>query len=219
LRIAALSPVIRVTGGRHDHCCRDRSMPKTRIVVLLVFWGCGSAEPSAEVADGAASRVAEAGACVPTAVFEELFPQAGHTDAGNVVEQCLEAALPLDSKGLPNCVVVTASDPPGDEQAVLDCNRCDTPGLEPLVATIPLDSIGESISNYSCICAIKPPSSMDCPPAPADPGGAWWCYSERPPGPPDLNNCAPRPGPGIWLSPAAQESGTVYVACFAMPLR
>jgi hypothetical protein len=192
-------------------------MPKVGIVVLLLLWGCGSTQPSAEVADGAASRVAEAGARVPTAVFEELFPQAGHADAGNVVEQCLEAALPLDRNGLPNCVVVTASDPPGDEQAVLDCNRCDAPGLEPFVATIPLDSIGESISNYSCICAIKPPSTPDCPP-PTDPS-AWWCYSERPPGPPDFNNCAPRPGPSIRLSVAAQESGTVYVACFATPMR
>jgi hypothetical protein len=190
-------------------------MRKARLLVLVVLWGCGSNGPSAETAGGSPVLDASAEASLRTgAVFQDILPQVTVlADAGTIVNwaQCPDASLPVGDAGLPNCVVVSAR-MPYSEDDFKACQRCDAPGLEPFVAPVPLDSIGEGLSNYSCLCAVKPlpPSQPFC--SFPDTTTASWCYSgaSEPP-------CGSKPGPTLLFSQGALVSGTLYVACFDQP--
>jgi hypothetical protein len=184
-----------------------------RLVVLVLLWGCGSGGASPELAAGARAGDASAETGVLSEpVYRNLFPRQAPVDAGPFLTlQCLPAPLPVDENGTPNCVVVSAIQPiDGSSEGVAACNRCDAPGLEPFVAPAPLESIGEGLSNYSCLCAVKrrpgPDCSVDDDPTPS------WCYSSS-----DEPRCSPGPGPFLAFSPTALEIGQLYVACFAVP--
>ncbi len=182
-------------------------MPNARLLgVLLVLCACGGHQESAtaESPDGSAPD----GAHVDGLVFRDLYPQ---TPEGGprLAAQCFDAGLAVGDNGLPNCIVVIARTPPwpGTAEQVAACNACDAPGLERFVAPVPLETIGEGLSNYGCLCAVTPPSpDADCSPFSDDPSKASWCYPGTVP--------SPFGEPCLTFSPGLSQSGTLYVACF-----
>lgn len=123
--------------------------------------------------------------------------------------RCFDAGLPVGDNGLPNCIVVIARTPPwpGTAEQVAACNACDAPGLERFVAPVPLQTIGEGLSNYGCLCAVTPPSpDAGCSPFSDDPSKASWCYPGTAP--------SPFGQPCLTFSPSLSQNGTLYVACF-----
>jgi hypothetical protein len=189
-----------------------------RLGVLLLLWGCGGAGASpGAVGAGAGDASADVGV-QSDAVYRALSPRQAPVDGGPVFTlQCVPAPLPVDKNGTPNCIFVSAIQPIDDSsQGIAACNRCDAPGLEPFVAPAPLESIGEGLSNYSCLCAVKPRPGPDCSP-PDDDSTPSWCYSSAPSSSAIPGFCPPGYGPFLAFSPPALEAGPLYVACFAVP--
>jgi hypothetical protein len=132
--------------------------------------------------------------------------------------QCLPSGLhlPVGPNGLPNCTVVVVRTPASQTpDAIADCQRCDAPGLEPFVPSIPLNEIGVGLSDASCVCSVSPLAhSAQCPPE--DSTAALWCYADAPTdGPADI--CASEESGGIIGFSLGGVTGTVYVACFPLP--
>jgi hypothetical protein len=177
--------------------------------VLLVLWGCGGEQlaTTAGLPDGATAA--------PT-LFRRHFPFAeSYPDSPPELSiSCLDAGLPVGDNGLPNCVVVSANWPAGSGSAeeIAACQLCNAPGLAPFIAPVPLETIGDGLSGYQCLCAVPPlPSGARCPPD--EWPNASWCYATTPPELPAV--CEPRLG----FSPAedagaAWANGVIYVACF-----
>jgi hypothetical protein len=132
--------------------------------------------------------------------------------------QCLPSGLhlPAGPNGLPNCTVVVVRTPASQTpDAIADCQRCDLPGLEPFVPSIPLNEIGVGLSDPSCVCSVSPLAhSAMCPPE--DSTTASWCYADAPTdGPTDV--CASAGDGGIIGFSLGGVVGTLYVACFPLP--
>ncbi|HEX4445693.1 MAG TPA: hypothetical protein VH044_03125 [Polyangiaceae bacterium] len=170
-----------------------------------------------EAPDGA---IPEASAPV-TPLFQGVYPQ-NHSqpvpDQSFFARQCLENLLPLGEGAMPNCVVVSARMlPDASEQELADCERCDAPGLEPFDGSAPLESVGEGLSSYRCVCAVSSaPRGLPCPAQ--DGSSASWCYATIVGNGPPL--CAPPFSSGAYLgfSGPALTSGTLFVACFEPPV-
>lgn len=195
-------------------------MSRASLAVLLFLWGCEGTGATAEPADASppGDALADAGA-QSTILYRYLYPQEPPVDGqATLTSQCLPAPLPVDPNGIPNCVVVSAMAPvPSSDEAIAACKPCDAPGLEPFVATAPLESIGEGLSNYACLCAVKPRPGAGCDSLSDDDAIPSWCYSKGLVQGTDFNPCAPRPGPELSFSPTALSIGTLYVACFSVP--
>jgi hypothetical protein len=177
--------------------------------VLLVLWGCGGEQlaTTAEPPDGA-------GAATPLFRSQLPFAESQPASQASVAVICLDAGLPVGDNGLPNCVVVSAH-LPGNSSAeeIAACGLCNAPGLAPFIAPVPLESIGDDLLGYQCLCAVTPlPSSARCPP---DEGSnASWCYATA-----DSGGPAPCELPRLGFSAAldagaAWASGMLYIACF-----
>ena len=194
-------------------------MPNSRLLgVLLVLWGCGGRTGSAdtELMDGSTGSAATEpmegsapdGSPGDGLVFQMVYPQEAPESGSFDAFQCFDAGPVGDNDGA-NCVVVSAQFPSvAPQQHVAACTKCDAPGLEPLVTSVPLESIGEGLSKYACLCAVTQlPSDAGCEfPAPTQ-DGFWWCYSASAPG-------GAACGQQLAFSPGLFESGTIYVACF-----
>ncbi len=185
-------------------------MPHARLVgALLVLWGCGGRTGSAatEPPDGSAPD----GSVASGLVFQDEFSQTAESGPF-VAAQCFgfDAGLPVGDSGLPNCIVVSAQSPsdfPPEHQSS-DC-QCDAPGLAPLVTSVPLETIGEGLSHYGCLCAVNPlpPDAAGCDTNLdfADPSRDFWCYPDTDP---------PSGGLCLGFSMGLSARGTLYVACF-----
>lgn len=185
------------------------------VAALLVATGCGGRDGA--VAVPAMDASAPDGAGAAGALFQDLFPQqqevAGQPGAA-LAYQCLERPLPVAGNGLPNCIVVSPQMPAGGTaQDLAACKRCDAPGFEPFVASIPLERIGEGLSSYACICAVSP-LARDLPCPGMDPSTASWCYADGASGSPQEATCSPHPGSILGFSGQATARGPLYVACF-----
>jgi hypothetical protein len=190
-------------------------MSRAWLAVLSLMWGCGGTGASAEPADASPAGDAPADASAQSEVlYRYLYMQEEPVDGqAALTSQCLLGPLPVDPHGIPNCVVVSAIVPAThSEEAIAACNKCDAPGLEPFVAPAPLESIGEGLSNYACLCAVKPRPEVGCDSFGDDDAIASWCYSK---GGDPSGACAQPPGPFLSYSPTTLMSGTVYVACFS----
>jgi hypothetical protein len=110
---------------------------------------------------------------------------------------------------------VSANLPAGSGSAdeIAACEQCNAPGLAPFIAPVPLESIGEGLSAYQCLCAVAPlPSGTHCPPD--DWSNASWCYT---PAAGENPGCGPRPILGFTAAVDAGvtwQNGTLYIACF-----
>jgi hypothetical protein len=184
--------------------------PRVILVCALAFTACGgrSAETTPVALDAATLS--------DVSLFRQEFP--GATPPRSFSGQCLPRSLPLGSDGIPNCLVVAARsiDPagPGEIEA---CQRCSDPGFAPLTTTLPLEQIGEGLSNFNCLCAVTPvPRSAGCPPE--GPTG-WpsedsaWCYADDG-GPRVAEFCANSGDPALLGFSIAPVGVTTYVACF-----
>jgi hypothetical protein len=185
------------------------------VVCVLVLAACGgqSAEATSAAPDAAPPSVsADASSPSLEALYQQLypFPVLPYTAADGglpdtLAAQCFPRPMPLASDGQPNCIVVVAR--PENDQQVAACERCTDPGLEPLVTSISLDRIGEGLSNFDCVCAVRAlPSDSGCSNWGALGG---WCYA----GPPDAGDPGPCSMGGIRFPPVPAGS-TTYVACF-----
>ena len=198
-------------------------MPNARLLgVLLVLWGCGGRTGSAdtelmdgstgsaatEPMDGSTPDASPGDGLLFQTVYLQEAPESGSLGSLDLF-QCFDAG-PVGDNGGANCVVVSAQFPSiGPQERIAACTKCDAPGLEPFVTSVPLESIGEGLSKYACLCAVTQlPSNAGCAlPLLPRPGGSWWCYSASPPG-------GPACGQVLGFSPGLFESGTIYVACF-----
>jgi hypothetical protein len=185
-------------------------MTRSRMIVLcaLALAACSGGTGEATVPDASPPSVA-ADASSPSLepLYQELYPELPHygPDGGppdDLASQCLPRPLPLAADGLPNCIVVAARSL-GDSDQIAACGRCTDPGLEPLVTGIALDRIGEGLSNFSCVCAVRAlADDLAC-----QSGGAGWCYRGA--------NAARGPcSTGAIMFPAVPFGSLTYVACF-----
>jgi hypothetical protein len=154
------------------------------------------------------------------------FAESQPASQASVAVTCLDAGLPVGDNGLPNCVVVSANFPAGtgSADAIAACEHCNAPGLAPFIAPVPLESIGDGLSNYQCLCAVAPlPSNARCPPieippfppdgAPDEESNASWCYATADAA--SFTPCGPILGFSAALDAgAAWANGRLYVACF-----
>jgi hypothetical protein len=182
-----------------------------RLGVLLLLWGCGGEQL-------ATTTGPPDGAQTATPLFRRQIPFAASQPAGqaNLTITCLDAGLPVGDNGLPNCVVVSANLPAGSSTAdeVAACQLCNAPGLAPFIAPVPLESIGEGLSGYQCLCAVAPIASSDrCPPY--EGSNASWCYATPDSGEPDPCD-RPRLGftAAVDAGAAWAGAGVLYIACF-----
>ena len=149
-----------------------------------------------------------------SALFQASYPL---DPRATVAFQCLPSGLhlPVGANGLPNCTVMVARTPASQTAgAIAECQRCDSPGLEPFVPSIPLRELGDDQSNQNCLCTMSPLANpAQCPALEAS--TASWCYTDMPSGPPG-EVCAPEGGGVLSFSPDG-ITGVVYVACFPLP--
>jgi hypothetical protein len=180
---------------------------------VLAMTACsGSTQETAGVApDAVAPSLATDASTASTApLFWQEYPYLPQDGADgappdSVTFQCFPQPLPVRPDGMPNCIVVVAR--ALDSALAGLCQRCDEPGLEPLITTIPLDRIGEGLSMFDCVCAVRAlPSDADC--LPGAPGG--WCYE----GPRDGGIPRPPECPAALAFPIVPHGSTTYVACF-----
>jgi len=205
------------------------------LVLVGVTWGCGghiestTAESpdasdhvlgadgaSAEDADAAADVLETDGAGAENVLFRDILPggpvpPVPGQDPPFAAACLVGGPLPVGANGLPNCIVVSAR-PVSSPEQLAACKQCDVPGLEPLVSPVPLETIGEGLSNHPCLCAVTSLPSAGCPDESIQSSVASWCYT-TPGSTPSIPTCAP--SASLGFSEGAVESGTLYVACFA----
>jgi hypothetical protein len=178
--------------------------------ILLVLWGCGGEQLAAKVEP-------PDGAVAATALYRNqfAFAESQLASQASLAVTCLDAGLPVGDNGLPNCVVVSANLPAGDSstEEITACGLCNAPGLAPFIAPVPLESIGDGLSGYQCLCAVTPlPSSARCPP---DEGSnASWCYAAADSAAPSPCGLADLGFSAALDAGAAWTSGMLYIACF-----
>ncbi len=122
--------------------------------------------------------------------------------------QCLAGTvLDLGAAQVPDCFVVLARFPrdggsPGDLAA---CERCSEPGLSPFVPSVPLEDIGQGLSDYRCLCTVRA-TAMGAPCPSPDPSTNSWCYSPDP---------APMCAGSGFIAFSSPTAGTLFLACYA----
>jgi hypothetical protein len=190
---------------------------RTLTLCVLAMTACSAHTPvSAAAAPDAVAPSAAADASTPSVapLFQQEYaylPQEGADGAppDSLAHQCFPRPLPLGLNGLPNCIVAVARSVHGQQAAA--CMRCSDPGLEPLTTAIPLDRIGEGLSTFDCVCAVRAlTSDVDCNPPSGAPDG--WCYE----GTRDGGGPGPREPdcPGALAFPIVPIGSITYVACF-----
>ncbi len=190
--------------------------------MLLVLSGCGSRTGADATVDPTAP-VEQPDASTEVRALARYVVPTGPQLPNATVAQCLDGPLPVGGNGLPNCIVLRARflANEGNAEDIAACEQCSAPGLTPFIAPVPLDVIGDGLSNYQCMCAVSPlPAGAECPPAPWSPSSiAAWCYTENPPHP-CFTASEPIVSPMIGFSTPAVSSAlsgpttTVYIACF-----
>jgi hypothetical protein len=178
---------------------------------LVVLVGCGGGESTAAAPPDAS---AGDGAVAVSAVYRTLLPQVA--GAGVITYTCLPGPLPVDDAGAPNCIVVSAQFLPEGDGAVVDqppsCPPCEA-GLEPFTSSIPLDTLGEGLAMYPCLCTVPAlPPSAHCPQEDrGDDAGASWCYGGQ-----GTDGFPPSAVCQSILGFYGPPSGALYVACFGL---
>ncbi len=182
-----------------------------RLALLLVLTACGG---RAIVVSTTATDDGSTGSLAP--LFRASYPE--HAPPGTLTIQCLPEPLPTGGDGLPNCFVVTARFPDGTggAQDIATCRQCGEPGLEPFVPSIAVQSIGDGLAGYQCLCTIHAlPRGAMCPPL--DESSSSWCYAA------EVDGSDPDGGPLVGGPCEAARigftgltgEGPVYLACFA----
>jgi hypothetical protein len=152
------------------------------------------------------------------ALFEATYLSEGMM-LPTIAFQCLQSLrLPVGPNGLPDCYVVV--DRPLGSETLADCQKCDdVPGLVPFVPSLPLNQLGDRLTNQSCLCTVTPLVNAKCPDF--DNASASWCYVGSATAAMNGNHgageaCAEDDGGIIAFSQEVGMAGQVYVACFPL---